>query len=149
MQHSSILFSKTEGALAPAPIPASWVLGGKPQARNRVLSRSQDRTSVTIVWECTAGSFDWFYDGEETLHVIEGGARLTTESGVQVIGPGSVVVCEAGSHARWEIDSYIRKLAIFRQPVPTPLSVFMRSYNRLRSRLSGQMAQQSPALAGA
>ena len=149
MQHPPILFSQTEGALRPAPIHAQWILEGKPEARNRILSHSGDRTAVTVVWDCTAGAFNWFYDSEETIHVLEGTARLTTASGVETIGPGSVVVFPAGSQARWDIDRYIRKLAIFRQPVPRPLSISMRGWKRLRGMLEGRLSQRSPALAGA
>ncbi len=149
MQPSPILFSKTDGALRPAPIHAHWILDGKPEARNRILSYSRDRTAVTVVWDCTAGAFNWFYDSEETIHVLEGSARLTTVSGVQTIGPGSVVVFQAGSQARWDIDCYIRKFAIFRQPVPPALSISMRGWKRLRSMLAGEYGQRSPALAGA
>ncbi len=137
MRPPQIMVSQTEGALRAAPIQADWVLSGAPKARNRVLSRSRDRTAITVVWDCTAGAFNWFYDSEETIHVLEGAARLTFAGQELVIGPGSVVIFPAGSQARWDVDCYIRKLAIFRQTVPRPFGVAMRAWNRLLSLSSG------------
>ena len=147
MSVSELFVTRVDLALRPAPIPTPWILDGQPVARNRILSRSGDRTAITVVWDCTAGAFNWFYDSEETIHVLEGTARITFGGRMKTIGPGSVVVFPAGSQARWDVDGYIRKLAIFRQTVPTPFSLTMRAWRRLRSLLPGEWAPPSPALA--
>ncbi len=149
MRTPEITISQIDGALRPAPIHADWVLAGKPEARNRVMSRSRDRTAITVEWDCTAGAFNWFYDSEETIHVLEGGARLTFGGRERLIQPGSVVVFPTGSQARWDVDHYVRKLAIFRQTVPLPFSVSMRAWNRIRAMSGGERARPSPALASA
>lgn len=130
-----------------APIPAAWILGGQPVARNRIVSRSKDRMATTVVWDCSAGSFNWFYDSEEIVHVLDGTARLTIDGVEQVIRPGSVVVFPSGSHALWQIDDHVRKLAVFRHSVPRPFSLAMRALNRLRRIWAGGGAVPSPALA--
>ncbi len=147
MNLPDVFISQIEGSLRSAPIPSHWILDGEPTARNRILSRSDDRTATTVVWDCTAGAFNWFYDSEETIHVLEGTATLTFGTTVRRIGPGSVVVFPAGSQARWDVDSYIRKLAIFRQTVPTPFSFTMRAWRRLRSMIPAGRMEPSPALA--
>ena len=139
--------SQTDIALQPSPINAEWVRQGTPVARNRVLFRSQDRTATTIVWDCTAGSFDWFYTSDETIHVLEGRATLTFDSQTRVIKPGDVVFFPAGSQARWVVDDYIRKLAFFRRTLPLPVSLAMRALGRARSLLAVRKPQQ-PAMAG-
>ncbi len=147
MRGPDILISQTDGKLHAAPIPAQWILHGEPAARNRILSRSGDGTATTVVWDCTAGSFNWLYQSEETVHILEGTATLTFGATVQVISPGSVVVFPAGSHARWDVDSYIRKLAIFRDTVPPPFSFSMRAMRRLRRLTRAGRQTASPAIA--
>ena len=147
MRCPDILVAKTTGALKPAPINAEWIVSGQPTARAALLSHSQDRTALTVVWDCTAGEFNWFYDTEEIIHVLEGSATLHFNGIVEKISTGSVVVFPAGSQARWVVDGYIRKLAVFRQVVPTPFSVTMRGWSKLRSMLQPGQMQGQPAMA--
>ena len=72
--------------LVSAPIPRAWIREGNPVARDKRLAGSSDRLPRTIMWDCTAGRFDWFTNDEEVAHVLEGcvliedaaGARPTT-----------------------------------------------------------------------
>ena len=64
--------SSTEVSLGSSPINADWILEGNPIARNRVISRSSDSLACTIIWDCTAGKFNWVYDIDETVHILEG-----------------------------------------------------------------------------
>ena len=147
MSGSEILICHSDGMLRPAPIPPLWVVQGRPTASNRILSRSKDRMAITVIWDCTAGMFNWFYDSEETIYVLEGSATLTVDGMLQPIGPGSVVVFPAGSQALWEVDHYIRKLAVFRQPVPQPLSLCMRVWRRFVAVGIAKQKLTSPAIA--
>jgi uncharacterized protein len=124
-------FSGSEIALHSAPIKPSWLLSGTPVARNNAISKSRDGTAYTMVWDCTAGSFTWSYDCDETFYVIEGTASLTTRSGKRDIGPGSVVFFPAGSEATWQVDAYIRKVAFVRQTVPTAVGFALRLWRRI------------------
>ena len=122
--------------LSSAPIRPDWVLAGQPTARNAVLAKSADRTALTMVWDCSGGRFRWDYDQDETIHVIEGGAVLTLDDGrVERLGPGDVVFFPAGRSAVWEVESYVRKLAVFREPVPRPLALVVRLRAKLRDLL--------------
>ena len=53
--------------LNPSPIHPSWILEGNPVARNRLISSSADGTASALIWDCTAGRFNWFYDVDETV----------------------------------------------------------------------------------
>jgi uncharacterized cupin superfamily protein len=143
-----ILVSQTDGPLEPAPINPDWIIEGTPEARYRVLSTSTDRTATTVVWECTAGSFKWLYHSEEVIHVLEGGVTLTDTSGTRRIGAGDVIYFPPGSEAVWVIDSYIRKLAVFRTSLPRPLSISFRLWNRVRqdgvAGLIGALRRRAP-----
>jgi uncharacterized cupin superfamily protein len=69
--------SVTSGELRSAPIEPSWIHEGRPMARNTMLSRSADGMAWTLVWDCTAGRFEWHYDIDETIHFIEGSATIS------------------------------------------------------------------------
>jgi uncharacterized cupin superfamily protein len=126
-----------EGTLDPSPINPDWVLEGKPVARNRVLSRSADGTATTFLWDCTAGRFNWFYDVDETLYVIEGGFVVKDAAGVtRCFSVGDTIFFPAGSRAEWHVENYVRKIAFCRVPLPR-LLVFAKRGFRFLKRLSG------------
>lgn len=136
----SIVVSSQDIQLSSAPIRAEWVIEGCPTARNVVLARSADRTSMTMVWDCTAGVFRWVYDQDETVHIIEGGVTLTLPDGrIEVLGAGDVVFFPAGASATWRVDSYVRKLAVFRESVPRPMALLVRLRSKLRARRAGRL----------
>src|SRR5437879_6148164 len=75
--------------LDPAPIPASWILQGAPEATKKQLVRSTDRNSYIVAWDCTPGRFTWHYSEDETLVVISVEAFITNETGEERrIAPG-------------------------------------------------------------
>ena len=130
----SIVFSNVAVDLKPAPIKPDWILGGNPVARNACLSTSHDRTATTLVWECTAGSFKWIYDTDETIHILEGSVLLRDGDGpVRRIGPGDVVFFPKGSVAHWQVEGYVRKLAFFRRALPKPVGLAVRAAMKMKS----------------
>ena len=128
---NQIIVSKSDLALQAAPIEPSWVLEGHPQARNRLISKSRDGTAFTLLWECTAGVFNWRYDLDETVHVMEGEATIADPGGVRRIKAGDLVFFPAGSNATWTVDRYIRKVAFFRQALPGPIAILVKAWERL------------------
>ena len=133
MLHESIVCSPTEVVLHSAPINPAWILAGTPMARNRELSHSADRTAWTMMWDCTAGRFEWHYDIDETVHFVEGSVTITADGmATRRLGPGDVVFFPAGSKATWEIDSYVRKVAFCRKVLPTPILMMQKLYGRAR-----------------
>lgn len=114
--------SKSSVDLTSAPINPTWILRGTPIARNAELSRSADGTAATMLWECTPGEFEWHYNVDETMQLLEGNilldVGLPTERRIR---PGDVVFFPAGSKVHWRIDEHVRKLAFLRRPLPHPL----------------------------
>jgi len=123
--------------LGPAPIDPSWIHAGNPEARNRVVSRSRDGTSETFLWECTAGSFTWRYDSDETLYILEGEAVLFEGDEERRIGPDDVVFFAAGARVTWRIDNYIRKVAFVRRALPKAAMPLLKVYWRAVAMLRG------------
>jgi len=116
----------------PAPIPGEWVVRGNPEARSRLLARSLDGTTVTSQWDCTAGSFNWHFGCEETVHILEGEVHVTDETGASyTLRAGDVAVFHAGMKALWDVPSYVRKLAICRHPVPQVVGLALRATSKL------------------
>ena len=140
MSTKDILVSKTDMALESAPIHPDWILEGAPRARNCQLARSNDGAATTLIWDCTAGKFNWFYDVDETIHILEGGMTITDESGTRRVGPGEVVFFPAGSKATWHVETYVRKVAVLHDPVPRLLSQVLRAIRRMRSPVSAHGA---------
>jgi uncharacterized cupin superfamily protein len=131
MPAPNLAFAKTDVVLKSAPIRPEWIIDGDPVARNCVISRSHDRMATTLVWDCTAGRFKWIYDVDETIHILEGGVTLTQADGsVKRLHAGDVVFFPAGSSATWQVHGHVRKLAFCRQPVPRPVSLFLRAWRK-------------------
>ena len=131
-------------SLNPSPIYPSWVLEGNPIARNKVLSSSADGTASTLIWDCTAGRFNWFYDVDETIYVIEGGVVVRDHGGSpRRLSAGDTIFFPAGARAEWHVESYIRKIAFCRVPLSPPV-VFAKRGLRFLKRLTGNRDRGSP-----
>jgi uncharacterized protein len=125
--------------LKSAPIPADWVIEGRPMARSRRMSTSPDTTSSTMVWTCTTGKFHWHYTVDETLYILEGEVFVTNEKDeVRRLGPGDLVFFPAGSHSVWHVTKDIRKIAFCRQSMPVAAGYGLRAMNKLVNILTGQ-----------
>jgi len=135
-------------ALNPSPIHPEWVIEGNPIARNKVLSSSADGTASTLIWDCSAGRFNWFYDVDETIYVIEGGVVIRDAGGAaRRLSAGDTIFFPAGARAEWHVEDYIRKIAFCRVPLPRPI-VFARRGYRFLKRLVGTRggANAAPAM---
>lgn len=117
------------------PINSEWILEGQPVARTELLSRSEDGYAYTVLWDCTAGRFNWFYGADETLHILEGDVTLKYPSGKRRrVVAGDIIFFPSGSSAEWTVHSYVRKLAFCRAPLPAYLA-FVRQLARAFKRL--------------
>ncbi|MCP3471606.1 cupin domain-containing protein [Bradyrhizobium sp. CCGUVB1N3] len=120
--------------LGPAPIKQSWIIEGTPEARSRLLSASACKTSKTVVWSCTEGKFNWYYDRDETILILEGSIVLESEGmPPKRYGVGDVITFREGAHAKWHVEGYVRKLAFLHVNSPFPIAVAIRVIRKLRS----------------
>jgi uncharacterized cupin superfamily protein len=103
--------------LEDAPINPDWIVSGNPLARAGLHSPSVDGKASTNIWECTAGSFWWTFYHEETVVIVEGSVRVTSQTGtVRLLKAGDIAYFARDTKAFWEIDSYVRKIAFVRHP---------------------------------
>jgi uncharacterized cupin superfamily protein len=120
--------------LTPSPVEPSWIIEGKPEARSRVLSTSACGTAKTVVWSCTEGKFNWYYDLDETVVIIEGSIVLESDGmPPKRFGVGDVIVFRHGAHVKWHVEGYVKKVAFLRLSNPLPLGFAIRAVNKLRS----------------
>jgi uncharacterized protein len=140
----SILIEAASSAdLEPAPISPDWILAGTPEARSKMLAKSHDRTSSIIVWECTAGRFNWHYSEDETVVILSGEVFITTEQGQERrLGQGDMGFFPAGSSCIWRVTDRIKKVAILRKDLPPLLGIGVRGWHWLL-RIAGLRGRSS------
>ena len=119
--------------LKPSPIEPSWIIEGNPEARSHVLSTSADGTSTTVIWSCTEGKFNWYYDVDETIVIHEGSIVIESHGmPAKRYGIGDVIVFHSGAHAKWHVEGYVKKVAVFRQTNPLLIGLAARGVNKIK-----------------
>ena len=147
MSRALIEIAKTTVDLTPRPIEPSWIIEGKPDATWCVLSKSADGLASTMVWHCTAGKFNWYYDFDETILILEGGIVLESDTMAPTrYGPGDVIFFKDGAHARWHVESHVKKLAFCRKTQPVWLGFALRVFLKLRKMFSSAGNRQPASL---
>ena len=118
--------------LVPSPIPQAWILQGTPTARSKRLAVSTDQLAAAWMWDCTAGRFNWFYDDDEVVHVLEGSVIIEDAAGVQQrLQAGGTFVFPAGSWYQWTVPDYVRRIAFTHPPLSRELRLIRGILNRL------------------
>lgn len=136
--------------LASAPIEPSWILEGKPTATSCALSRSADGTATTLIWHCSEGKFNWYYDFDETILILEGSIVLESDNLRPTrYGPGDVIFFKNGAHAKWHVEGHVKKLAFCRKTQPLWLGFAVRAIGKLRRIFLPTGGQKAASLVGA
>jgi uncharacterized cupin superfamily protein len=139
----AIEFGLAEESLNAAPIYPHWILEGNPVARNRCLSTSADKATTTWMWDCTAGRFNWHYDLDETIYVVDGTVMVREHGGATcLLKAGDTAFFPAGSNAEWTVENYVRKVAFLYQPPPRS---FLRQMKDLLKRILGRLGMREAA----
>ena len=137
--------------LTPRPIEPSWVIEGNPVAQCEVLSRSADGLASTMVWECSEGRFNWYYDFDETILILEGSIVLESDGMPPTrYSVGDVIFFKDGAHAKWHVEGRVRKLAFCRKTQPAMLGLALRVFCKLKRIVqpAGRGQTQSLAASG-
>lgn len=122
------LEEKLRRTLSPAPIPAPWILDGNPVARGSVLHRSADTMAFTALWDCTAGRFNWFYDIDEMVYIVDGAVMIGEPGAQRVLEAGDTFFFPAGSRAQWTVPAYVRKIAFLHVPLSRKMRLAQSMY---------------------
>lgn len=121
--------------LKSVPIEPSWILSGEPRARSGAHSVSSDAGASTTVWDCSAGAFNWHFGWDETVLILEGSVEVTSPEGKTTqLSVGDVAYFAAGTTWKWEISTYVRKLAFCRRPASRPERLMAAARRQLTDR---------------
>jgi uncharacterized cupin superfamily protein len=116
-----------------SPINGAWILEGNPLARGKLLSTSTDGMASTFMWDCTAGRFNWYYELDETVYLLEGSVVIKDALGERrQLSAGDAFLFKAGTHFEWTIENYVRKVAFCRVPMSRKILAARRLYRLLR-----------------
>jgi uncharacterized cupin superfamily protein len=116
-----------------SPINGAWILEGNPLARGKLLSTSTDGMASTFMWDCTAGRFNWYYELDETVYLLEGSVVIKDALGERrQLSAGDSFLFKAGTHFEWTIENYVRKVAFCRVPMSRKILAARRLYRLLR-----------------
>ena len=136
--------------LTPRPIEWSWIIEGNPVAEWCVLSQSADGLASTMVWHCTEGKFNWYYDFDETILILEGSIVLENNAMSPTrYGPGDVIFFKDGAHARWHVEGHVKKLAFCRKTQPVLFGLALRVFLKIKRTLMPSGKRQPASLMGA
>jgi uncharacterized cupin superfamily protein len=114
------------------PILPNWVLNGTPVSRTKNLARSNDWTSNMVIWECSAGTFNWFYTQDEMLFVVSGEAYIINSKGKESrLVPGDFGFFPAGTSCTWRVPHCVRKVAVIRETMWRPLGFCLKVWSKL------------------
>jgi len=129
--------ARTVGAsLGPSPIEPSWIIEGDPVAELALLSRSADGQAWTVIWQCSEGKFHWYYDFDETILILEGSIVIESDGKPpNRYVAGDVIFFKNGAHAKWHVESKVRKLAFCRKTQPILLSLALRASSKIKRTL--------------
>jgi uncharacterized protein len=124
--------AKTTLELKPSPIEPSWIVEGNPIAQTALISKSADGLAWTVVWQCSEGKFNWYYDVDESLLILEGSIVLESDTMPPTrYGPGDTIFFGNGAHARWHVEGRVRKLAFCRKTQPAWISFGLKLFSRI------------------
>jgi hypothetical protein len=136
MSRALIEVANTALNLKPGRIEPSWIIEGNPATQQTVLSKSADRQAWTMIWQCSEGKFNWYYDYDETVLILEGSAIIEDETMPPTrFGPGDVIYFRSGAHAKWHVEDHVRKLAFFRRAQPIPLRFVLAAFSKIKRTL--------------
>lgn len=132
MRNSITVSAAATAELDPSSVSPDWILAGTPKAEFKWLAGSSDGTASLVIWDCTAGRFEWHYSDDEAVVVIAGEVFIKTGSDEeQRLGPGDSAFFPAGSSCIWRVPDRVRKVAVLHRNLPLPLGLGMRAWHRL------------------
>jgi uncharacterized protein len=133
MPLSRVETSHCDVDLQPSPIEPSWVIEGNPEARAHMLWSSSDHAAKTFIWSCTRGTFNWYYDLDETIMILEGSMVLESDGmPSKRYGVGDAVFFREGAHVKWHVEDYVKKVCFCRITNAFGLAFAVRAVNKLK-----------------
>ncbi len=94
----------------PFEVDPSWIKEGRPNFRASEFFKSHDGKTSAGIFECDGPStFEWHYQFDETIYVLDGGVDIEYQDKKFSLKPGDTAVFRAGTNAVWHVPKGIRK----------------------------------------
>jgi uncharacterized cupin superfamily protein len=128
-----------------AVIDPSWIIAGSPVSRIKLLHEAPDTRYAVALWDCTAGTFRWYFGYDEVVHILEGEVTIREDNGTErTLRAGDIAMFPKGATNVWKVDSYVRKIAINRYHRATPIELVKRMVRRGSAELKRLLGQDRP-----
>jgi uncharacterized protein len=141
------IFDPRAVELEPSPLRPDWILDGRPDVTAAQMDQTHDGSTRLVVWRVTAGRFNWYYDYDEAITIVDGEVYLTDGANAapgnqaeRRLGPGDVAFFHNGSTATWRVPDHVRKIATVKRPLPGPIGTLYRIAKQARNWLMPQPA---------
>jgi len=95
--------------LKPFYVDPAWIKSGTPNFRANEFFKSSDGTISSGIFECDASTFEWHYQFDEAVYILDGSVNLTYQGKEFTVNPGETVLFRAGTVATWNVPDHVRK----------------------------------------
>jgi uncharacterized protein len=102
-------------ALESLPIEPESIIEGAPVATALTLTESKDKRYRCGIWDCTAGTFHWFFVLDEIVHILEGEVFIEYKGQTMHLRVGDVAYFPFGAATVWRVPSRVRKFFTHRE----------------------------------
>lgn len=94
-----------------------WIKAGNPVFRFAEYFRSPDSRHISGIWSCEGpATFEWHFNGDESVHVLEGRVEIDYQGSKFVLKPGDTAMFHEGTRAVWHVPEYIKKSYTLHSP---------------------------------
>lgn len=103
--------------LAPTTVKDSWILEGTPRFSYAVYVESPDGKTRSGLWQAEGPArFEWHFDTDETVRILEGEVEIEEGGKVYTLRPGDTAFFAAGAVNRWRVNERVLKTFTLAEP---------------------------------
>ena len=95
--------------LRPFEVNKAWVKAGTPNFRANEFFKSTDGKTSSGIFECDASTFEWHYQLDEAVYILEGSVDLDYQGKQFTLNAGDTALFRAGTSAVWHAPNYLKK----------------------------------------
>lgn len=100
-------------------VDRGWIRSGSPEFAQAETFRSVDGRTSQGLWSCTGPTtFEWHFEVDETVYVLEGEVKIDYQGKQFTLHPGDTAVFHGGTTATWTVDRYLKKTYTLHNPGP-------------------------------
>jgi uncharacterized cupin superfamily protein len=98
-------------------VDPSWIRSGNPVFKFAEYFRSPDERTISGIWSCDGPTtFEWQFNADEAVHVLEGRVEIDYQGHHFVLETGDTAMFHEGTRAVWHVPEYIKKSYTLQSP---------------------------------